>query len=176
VSVERETIVATGEAAITVRAAAGTAVDLYAYTRPSTTYRLVRTGTVASDRTLRWLLRPPANTRLYVQPRGCGPSTSVVQNVATALSLEAERLGPRSYRFSGDSLPARAGGLVVSLYRVSADGREVLTGQARADGTSGEWQLLRRFSGTGRFGFLVRTGQDLQNAPGRSNVRSVLVT
>jgi hypothetical protein len=31
------------------------------------------------------------------------------------------------------------------------------------------------FSGTGRFGFVVRTGQDVQNAPGTSRVRQTLV-
>jgi hypothetical protein len=64
---------------------------------------------------------------------------------------------------------------VVSLYRITSDGREVLTGQARADAQDGTWQLARTFSGSGRFGFVARTGQDLQNAPGRSGTRSVLV-
>jgi hypothetical protein len=169
-------IVATQEAVVEVRAAAGTVVDLHAYTRPATEYRVVRTGTAGSDGTLRFALRPPANTRLYAQRRGCPQQTTpVVLDVGTALSLGAARLGPRSYAFSGDSLPARPGGLVVSLYRVEADGREVLTGQARADAADGTWALERRFTGSGRFGFVARTGQDLQNAPGRSNVRPTLV-
>ena len=77
--------------------------------------------------------------------------------------------------FSGDSLPARPGGLIVSLYRVTAEGRQVLTSQTRADDRNGQWRIERRFTGSGRFGFVVRTGQDLQNAPGTSNVRSTLV-
>jgi len=175
-ALDRTTVVATGEAGVTVRAAAGTVVDLLAYTQPSTTYRVVRTATVAPDGTARFALRPPANTRLYAQRRGCAAASEpVVLNVATALSLAAERLGPRQYLFSGDSLPARPGGLVVSLYRVTADGREVLTAQARADAQDGTWSVLRTFTGTGRFGFVARTGQDLQNAPGRSGVRSLLV-
>lgn len=172
---DRSTVVATGAAAATVRAAAGTVVDVFAYTRPSTQYRLVRTGTVTADGTVRFALRPPANTRLYAQRRGCAAGPSVVLNVAAALTLGVERLGPRQYLFSGDSLPARPGGLEVSLYRITPDGREVLSGQARADDQEGSWQLLRTFSGSGRFGFVARTGQDLQNAPGRSNVRSLLV-
>lgn len=175
VALDRSTVIATGAAVATVRAAAGTVVDLLAYTRPSTTYRLVRTGTVTSDGTVRFTLRPPANTRLYAARRGCGRSSDVVLNVATALTLAVERLGPRQYLFSGDSLPARPGGLVVSLYRVDVDGREVLTGQVRADEQDGTWSLLRTFTGSGRFGFVARTGQDLQNAPGRSGVRSLLV-
>ena len=51
----------------------------------------------------------------------------------------------------------------------------MLTAQARADAATGQWSLLRRFTGSGRFGFLVKTGQDVQNAPGASNARSLLV-
>jgi hypothetical protein len=63
----------------------------------------------------------------------------------------------------------------VSLYRQTADGRSVLTAQTRADATTGQWTVRRAFTGSGRFGFVVRTGQDLLNAPGASNVRSLLV-
>ena len=69
----------------------------------------------------------------------------------------------------------RSGGLVVSLYRVTAHGRQVLTAQTRADRTTGAWSIGRRFVGSGRFGFVVRTGQDLVSAPGASAVRSTLV-
>jgi hypothetical protein len=175
-SLPQPRIVAMQQAAVEIRAAAGTVVDLLAYTRPATEYRVVRTGTAGPDGTLRFSVRPPANTRLYAQRRGCPQQTTpVVLDVETALSLAATRVGSRSYEFSGDSLPARAGGLIVSLYRVEADGRQVLTGQARADTANGTWALLRRFTSSGRFGFVARTGQDLQNAPGRSNVRSTLV-
>jgi len=51
----------------------------------------------------------------------------------------------------------------------------VLTAQARGDAANGEWSLRHRFTGSGRFGVVVRTGQDLQNAPGASRVRSTLV-
>jgi hypothetical protein len=175
VELERDTVVATGDATATVRAPAGTQVDLYAYTQPSTTYRLVRRAAAGEDGLARFTLRPPANTRLYAALPRCAPGPSTVLNVATALSLDVTRAGPRTYRFSGDSLPARSGGLIVSLYRLTDGGRQVLTAQTRADAGSGEWSLVRRFTGTGRFGFVVRTGQDLQNAPGASNVRSLLV-
>jgi hypothetical protein len=107
VVLDRSTVVATGEAGLTVRSAPGSVVDLFAYTRPATDYRLVRTGTVASDGSLRFALRPPANTRMYAQQRGCVAGPQVVQDVATALTLAVERRGPRQYLFHGDSLPAR---------------------------------------------------------------------
>jgi hypothetical protein len=169
------TITATGQATVQVRAASGTVVDLFAYSRPSTDFGKVRTATVGADGQAAFSVRPPTNTRLYAQQRDCAQGESVVLNVRTALSLQVVRNGERDYTFSGDSLPARAGGLIVSLYRLTPDGRAVLTSQARADARTGDWSVRRVFTGAGRFGFVVRTGQDLQNAPGSSNVRSLLV-
>jgi hypothetical protein len=120
-------------------------------------------------------IRPPRNTRLYAQQRGCTAGNQVVLGVRTTLSLAAVRNGTRNYTFSGDSLPARPGGLIVSLYRVNPDGSQVLTAQARASSATGEWSLTRRFTGSGTFGFVVRTGQDLLNAPGSSRVRQTLI-
>ncbi len=173
-----DTLTATGSMAVTIVGARGSTVDLYAYTRPSTTYRVVRTVTIptGTQPAPQVSLVPPANTRLYAQQRGCDAGPSRVLNVRTALTLQAQRTGTRRYVFSGDSLPARTGGLVVSLYRIESSGRRVLTAQSRADAASGEWRVDRTFTGSGRFGFQVRTGQDLQNAPGASNVRSTLVS
>ena len=170
-----ETINATTLATVVVAAAKGSTVDLWAYSRPSTTYAVVRTGTVTTDGTVTFQVRPATNTRLYAQQRGCTRGDDVVLNVRTTLSIAVTRNGTRNYTFFGDSLPARPGGLIVTIYRITADGSEVLAGQARADATTGDWSLTRQFSGSGRFGFVARTGQDLLNAPGRSNVRSLLV-
>ena len=182
VTLDRDTIIATGSAVVTAREVPGTLVDLHGYSRPSTAERVVRSERTDSAGVVRFTVRPGTNTRLRAQQRveDCtdpvfGTASSVVLNVRTALSLLVERTGVRAYTFRGDSLPARPGGLVVSLYRVTADGRQVLTAQARASSTTGEWSVRRTFTGTGRFGFVVRTGQDLLNAPGTSNVRSLLV-
>jgi hypothetical protein len=162
-------------ALVTVTATRGSTVDLWAYTQPTMTYSIVRTGVVTSNGTISWEIQPPRNTRLFAQQRGCPAGNSVVLAVRTTLTIAAVRNAPRNYTFSGDSLPARPGGLIVSLYRVNADGTQVLTAQARASATTGEWSLTRQFSGSGRFGFVVRTGQDLQNAPGSSRVRPTAV-
>lgn len=182
VTLDRDVVVATGSAVVTVHDQPGTLVDLYAYSRPSTEMRVVRSERTDAAGVVRFTVRPGTNTRLLAQPRveDCtdpvfGAEPSVVLNVRTALSLQVVRNGARDYTFSGDSLPARAGGLIVSLYRVAPDGRSVLTAQARADARTGDWSVRRVFSGSGRFGFVVRTGQDLQNAPGTSNMRSLLV-
>ena len=175
VSLPVDTITATARAVVSISGSSGTTVDLLAYSRPSIEYDVVRTVTVGSDGKVGVTVRPGTNTRLYAQQRGCTGGASVVLNVRTALTLAVTRTGTRSYTFSGRSIPARTGGLVVSLYRLGADGMPVLAGQTRANATTGAWSLPRTFGGTGRFDFVVRTGQDMQNAPGSSNVRSVLV-
>jgi adhesin/invasin len=175
VTLERTTITATGSSGVTVRATANSVVDLFAYSRPSTTYRVVRSAEVGADGVAEFRIVPPTNTRLYAQQRGCSAGQSVVLNVRTQLSLNVVRNGTRNYTFSGRALPARNGGLIVSLYRVTANGNQILTSQTRANASTGVYSITRQFTGSGRFGFVVRTGQDLQNAPGASNVRSLLV-
>jgi hypothetical protein len=169
-----------------VTGAPNTIIDLFAYSRPSTTYRVVRSGDVGSDGVAEYRVTPPTNTRLYAQQRGCAPGPSVVLNVRTQISLNVVRNAVRTYTFSGSAIPARPNGLIVSLYRVTNDGRQILAAQTRANANvgqpgydarrpAGSYSIRRVFTGTGRFGFVVRTGQDLQNAPGSSNVRSLLV-
>jgi len=175
VQLPQDTITATQAATVNVVGTPNSVVDLYAYSRPSTTFTVVRSGTVGADGILRYSVMPSGNTRLYAQQRGCPQGESVVLNVRTALSLNVARTGTRSYQFSGGSLPARTGGLIISIYRITETGTEVLSSQVRADNSTGQWSVNRTFTGTGRFGFVVRTGQDLINAPGRSNVRSLLI-
>jgi hypothetical protein len=171
-AVDETTITATGSTGMTVHAPANTVVDLLAYSRPSTTFRVVRTGTTDATGVVTFAVSPLTNTRLYVQPRGLAATPQVVVSVRTGLSLSASRTGVRTYAFSGRSIPARAGGLVISLYRVTATGA-VLTAQTRADARTGNWSLTRAFSGTGTFGFVVRTGSDVQNVAGTSNTRTI---
>jgi hypothetical protein len=175
-SIDRTTIVATGSAVVTVLAPPNSVVDLWAYSQPSTTFAVVRTATVDASGVITWPVSPLRNTRLYAQTRGGAPTPQRVLNVATALSLSAARTGTRPYAFSGRSIPARTGGLIVSLYRITADHHRVLTAQTRASATTGSWSLTRAFSGTGTFTFVVRTGSDLQNVAGSSNERLVTIS
>ena len=187
VLLEHTTIIATGSTQVGVSATPNTFVELWAYTRPSTRYTLVRSGTTDDNGLVTFApLRPPANTRLQARQRGCAFGDSRVLNVQTQLSLNVVRNGTRDYTFSGSAIPARPHGLIVTLYRVTFDGRQVLTAQTRANANvgqpgydarrpAGSYTIRRQFLGSGRFGFVVRTGQDLQNAPGRSNTRSTLI-
>ena len=179
VTLDRTTITATDVVGLTVRTAPGSTVDLYAYSRPSTTFARVRTAEVGDDGVARFAVRPGGNTRLYAQQRGCTADVqrdSVVLLVRPLLGLtSANRVATRSYSFSGTSLPARPGGLVVNLYRINADGTQVLTASTRASAVNGSWRFDRRFTGSGRFGFMVRSSPDIMNPTGQSNTRSVLI-
>ena len=172
------TITATETAGLSVRGEPGSVVDLFAYSRPTTSYSLVRTGTVSDAGIVQFGVRPGGNTRMYAQQRGCTADPardSVVLTVRPKLTLAVSRTGTRSYSFYGGSVPARPEGLVISLYRITADGQEVLTARTRANATHGNWRINRTFSGSGRFGFVVRTSTDITNAAGQSNKQSVLI-
>lgn len=171
---ELATINAGSSARVVATATPNSIVQLLAYTRPSTTYRVVRTTVIGTSGTNTFAVVPGSNTRLKLRQQGCPDSPSVVLNVRTTLGLGAARTGPGTYRFSGRTLPSRPAGLIVSLYRITPDGRQVLTAQTRAS-ANGTYVINRRFTGTGRFGFVLHTGRDLQNAPGASAVRSVLI-
>lgn len=110
----------------------------------------------------------------------CGPgsfhgdhfaSNPETVDVAPRFTLDAVRNGPRDYTFSGT---ASRPGQVLNLYRVNADGSQVLTSQARAT-SAGTWSIRRVFLGSGRFGFVLRTGRDMANAPGASRVRDTVL-
>ena len=187
VKLSRTTIIATGSAPLSVTAGRNVEVEVQAYTRPSTTFTEVRRGRTDNNGNVTFGdLRPPANTRLKARQVGCAFGAEKVLNVRTQLSLKVVRNGKQDYTFSGSAIPARPRGLIVSLYRITNDGRQVLTAQTRANANRGQagydasrpagsYTINRKFTGTGRFGFVIRTGQDLQNAPGNSNVRSLLV-
>lgn len=126
-------------------------------------------------------LRPTNNTKVtWNGAVYCGPTgfhgdvigaNPVVVNVAPRLTLDAVRVAPRVYDFFGQ---ATTPGLVLNLYRVNADGSQVLTARTRAS-AAGTWTLTRTFLGSGRFGFVARTGRTMANAPGSSNTRPTLI-
>lgn len=178
VALERSTIVAGTSARVNATAPVNSVIDLFAYTRPSSTFRLVRSAEVGSTGKTAFQLAPPANSRLYALVRGCTVNVardSKALNVSTRLTLTAVRNGVRNYTFSGNSFPARRGGIIVRLYQVTKDGRQTLITQTRASATNGRWTIRRTFAGTGQFNFVVRTGQDALNAAGASSIRPTLI-
>jgi hypothetical protein len=157
-------ITAGGIANLSGAAAAGKTVELLAYSRPSTTYSVIRTTTASSTGAYSFSVRPQTNTRLLVRVDG-QKSASVVVGVRPAISLRTVRTGVRSYQFTGRVQPIRAG-QIVSVFAQTASG-VVLVGRGRVN-DSGIWVATHRFTTNGTFGLFAVTGADIVNAAGRS--------
>lgn len=98
-------------------------------------------------------------------------NSPLVVNVAPRHTIDAVRNAARDYTFTGTSTRP---GMVLNLYRVTDSGSQVLTSQTRT-APDGNWTINRKFSGSGRFGFLIRTGRDMANAPGVSRTRDTVI-
>jgi hypothetical protein len=165
------TITAGRPSDVTVTSTTGRTVRLWAYSRPSTTFRVVR-EVVATGSTTVWRVYPATNTRLYAQEVGCTASASVVLSVRSAIGISAVRNGPRVYTFTGPTNPRRPG-QIVSLFRRTASG-DVLTAQART-GSDGRYTIQRRFTGSGSFDVFARTSTDMTSLQGTSLLRRTLI-
>lgn len=174
VTVSPGSIGAGASASVTGRATPNSRIQLQAYSRPSTTYRAARDTVVSASGTFAFTVALGTNTRLYVQEVGCpnNAAQSKVITVRTVLSFFATRNATRRYTFTGQVLPRRSDQLV-SLYRRTTRG-DVLTSQVRTS-ANGSFSFGRQFTGSGRFDFFVRTGANLTNIAGVSNVRGLLV-
>jgi hypothetical protein len=142
----------------------GKTVELLAYSRPSTTYSVLRTTTASSTGAYSFSIRPQTNTRLLVRVDG-QQSPSVVVAVRPAISLRTVRTAVRSYTMTGRVQPVRPG-QIVSVF-AQTDHGDVLVGRGRV-GADGIWSASHRFSGNGTFGLFAVTGADIVNATGRS--------
>jgi hypothetical protein len=204
VTVNTKTINATGRASVTVTGATPTAtIELQGYSQNHEGTNNFDNDPTPVDRTAKADdngaatfndLKPASNTRLRARQAGCTYSgnTAVIE-VRAQETLEVKRVGLRKYTFSGRSIPARPGGLIVSLYRITGSAcaagvepskcpGETFLGQSRAValGSPGEglYSITITFPSRDnnvRDEFVVKTGRDAQNAPGRSNVRSLLI-
>jgi hypothetical protein len=176
VALDRNDIRPTEPVTVAAHGAPGSQVELWAYSRPATTYRRVRAGTADSQGNAAFTVQPGTNTRLYAHyAEGAtqADSASVVITVHTALSLSAYRDGVRRYQFQGRNLPQLSGQLI-TLYRIDGAGREIRTATTHTDG-SGIWRIDRTFTASGTFAFVARTSQTYNNAAGRSNERVAAV-
>jgi hypothetical protein len=183
---------------VTVHGSPNKFIQLFAYSRPSTTYGIVRSGTTNASGNISWSVTPGGNTRLYAHYAGgtaAADSPSTVITVHTSLSLSAYRDGVRKYHFQGTNLPRRAGQLI-TLYRYAkgpnldqycvptpesdttnkddAGCRAIITSQAKT-GSDNTWRIDRTFSGNGQFYFVVRTSDNVNNGRGHSNQRLTVI-
>jgi hypothetical protein len=156
-------------AQIRVDAAPGSTVRVFAYSRPSTSYRQVREGVVGPDGAAVFTVRPGGNTRAYAELVGCGAqSVSTTMNVRTTMTLAARRLGSRQYLFSGQAVPGRPG-QIISLYA----GRTLLA-QGRTD-QRGRYAITRTFQRGARMDLHAFAGRNITADEGRSRTRPTVV-
>ncbi|GAC1442322.1 MAG: hypothetical protein NVSMB55_12680 [Mycobacteriales bacterium] len=172
-TVENGSSLITAGAVATLSGAAdpGAHVELLAYSRPSTTYSVIRTTAATDTGSYSFSVRPQTNTRLLVRVGG-QQSPSVVVAVRPAVSLSAARTGTRTFTFRGRVQPARAGQLV-SVFAHTAMG-DVMVGQGWANG-DGVWSTSHRFTGVGTLDLFAATGRDVVNAAGRSVIARTAV-
>ncbi len=178
-ALERTSIVPGERAGVTVAGPAGAPVELRAYSRPSTTYRVVRRAVLDGGGRTSFSVTPGTNTRLFAScavPSGAADSTSSsvsrVLEVRAVVSLSVVRNGVRDYTLQGRNLPRR-GGQLITVYRRSGS-REVILEQARTD-SSGTWRVRHRFTGTGTYTLLAARGAPSSTPPvsaGRSGPSS----
>lgn len=169
-SLPRTTITSQEAAAVEATGEPGAVAELWAYSRPSTRYVRVRRTVLAESGRATFSVRPSGNTRLFlrtsdVSGAGSADSPSVVLAVRTGISVRVARTGTRTYRFTGSTLPRRAGQTVSVRYRSGTGTVVAARARVAADGT---YAVTRRFTGTGTFAFTATTGADVDNAAGTS--------
>ena len=158
-------ITAGGSATLSGAADPDAAVELVAYSRPSTDFVTVRRTTATSTGSYSFTVSPRSNTRLFVRVNGVD-STSVVVGVRSAISLRTVRSAPRVFVLTGQVQPLREGQLVSVYAHTSAGDR--LIGRGAVD-TTGVWRAVHRFTVNGSFPLYAKTTSDLTTAAGRSS-------
>lgn len=116
------------------RAEPGSVLEVCAYTRPATTYRVVRSTTVGPDGSWHVEVRPAANTRLYARsttPGGSADSPSAALAVRSVVQIAVTRVGAGRYRVNGTLMPVR-GAVPVTLVR-DVGGRVRVLGRTRTN-------------------------------------------
>lgn len=155
----------------------GRTLGLFARVAGETAPRQLRSAVVTGGRAV-FEVRPDRRMGLYARfEEGCctanaGTSSEVALDVTARATITAVRNRAFDYTFTGAVRPAA--GQRVTLWRVQADGRRVLTAASTVR-TDGSYGFDRRFTGSGRFGFQVDVAGGEQAAAGRSPLRPTVV-
>lgn len=153
----------------------GHVVTLTGYERPGTDVRTLGAKGSNRDGYVNFPVTLQGSARVFAtsdSPVCDGRTETAVAAVQARFgNLTAQRNSPRNYSFA--AFYAGPAGKVGNLYRVLPDGREVLTSQTRL---RGEFALINRvFLGSGRFGFVLRTGDDINSLGGSTNIRDTVI-
>jgi hypothetical protein len=154
---------------VTYRGAPGAVVDVLSRTQPATTFSRIATITLDGTGTASTTHAPQKSTRLAARSASGELSASQpVIAVRSVASLAVQRVGTRTYSFTGRVYPARDQRLV-SLYR-----NGVLVAQGRSD-AAGVYRIGRTLA-AGTYGFQVRTSDDQHNLGTASPLRRALIS
>lgn len=140
---------------VTYHGTPGTTLTIYSKTQPATGYSRLRSVQLDMNGTGSSSHVPMRNTRLMARSAGGRDSAQPLVQVGSVASINAARVRPGTYRFTGRVYPARTGRLV-SLYRNSR-----LFAQARTD-SSGIYTITKASAG-GTLSFYARTAADTYN-------------
>jgi hypothetical protein len=151
-------------AIVTVHGTPGDSIQLYALTRPATSYQVVRTVTLPASGVYSTAITPRGNTRLFARS-AAGDSGTVAVSVRPAMSLAGSVSG-KTGTFTGTIVPGH-GNVTVRLFTVK-NGVITLVGTTltRADG---HYTYSRKFAATGAVTFIAQTLSDGQNLSTQSN-------
>jgi hypothetical protein len=145
-----------------------TTLQVLSKTQPATVYSVITAVALDAAGNGSTSHAPTKNTRIMARTTGGLSSLQPLIQVRSVASLNAKRVGVRTYTFTGRVYPALNGRLV-SLYR-----NGTLAGQARTN-ASGIYTLTRTLA-AGRFSFQARTANDTYNLGASSPVRSYLIS
>jgi hypothetical protein len=153
----------------------GDHVSISAYSRPSTTYSVVRGDAVLpASGWLDYTFRPATNTRLYALSTTCGPSNSATIVVHGLVSIAAHRDGVRAYTFRGAVSPAAAyEGQLVKLFFLRGS-TPVQKGSGRVH--AGKIAISVQFQRSGRLTLFLAAPANNNNAVARSTNRPTVIS
>jgi hypothetical protein len=140
---------------VTYHGAPNTTLQILSKTQPATSYSVISAVALDAAGNGASTHAPTKNTRIMAQTAGGLASTQPLIQVRSVASLNAKRVGTRTYTFTGRVYPALNGRLV-SLYRNGA-----LVAQGRTN-SSGIYTMTKTL-GAGSFSFQVRTANDTYN-------------
>lgn len=168
VSIGPSTIGAGETTFATYRGTPGATLDILSRTQPATLFTKIGTVTLNSDGAGASSHRPQKNTRITARTAGGRLSDNApIVAVRSVASFNANRVGARTYTFTGRVYPALSNRLV-NIYRSG-----LLIAQARCD-ASGIYSVTRTL-GAGTFTFLARTPNDQSNLGTTSPARVVSI-
>jgi hypothetical protein len=155
VSLGTDIISAGQRVTVTYHGAPNTTLDVLSKTQPATAYSVIASVVLDATGAGTTSHAPMKNTRIMARTAGGVSSLQPLIQVRSVASLNAKRVGARTYTFSGRVYPALNGRLV-SLYR-----NGTLVAQARTAAT-GIYSVTRTLA-AGTFSFQAKTANDTYN-------------